>query len=62
MKDLFEFDTELIECCREDLSKTVLSAVDDHDGTVLSHVWVAFLHLCVAYPVSMKSLVLGVIF
>lgn len=50
VKDVFEFDSELIQDCRGDLSKAILAAVDDHDGTVLSHVWVAFLHLCVAYP------------
>ncbi|XP_068219475.1 E3 ubiquitin-protein ligase listerin isoform X2 [Palaemon carinicauda] len=50
VKNLFEFDHELVQDSRGDLSKAILAAIDDHDGSVLSHAWVAFLHLCVAYP------------
>ncbi|KAK7076596.1 listerin E3 ubiquitin protein ligase 1, partial [Halocaridina rubra] len=50
LKGIFEYDNDLLEGIWPEVSRTVLSSLDDHDGAVLPHVWVAFLHLCVAYP------------
>ncbi|KAG7163687.1 E3 ubiquitin-protein ligase listerin-like, partial [Homarus americanus] len=50
IKDMFEYDPQLLGNSAEDLNATILPALDDQDGSVLSHIWIAFLHLCVAHP------------
>ncbi|XP_069954752.1 E3 ubiquitin-protein ligase listerin isoform X2 [Cherax quadricarinatus] len=50
IKDMFEYDSELLRNSVMNLNSAILPALDDQDGTVLPHIWVAFLHLCVTYP------------
>ncbi|XP_045600152.1 E3 ubiquitin-protein ligase listerin isoform X2 [Procambarus clarkii] len=50
VKDMFEYDPKLLGNSRTELSSAIIPALDDQDGTVLPHIWIAFLHLCVTHP------------
>lgn len=49
---MFEYDSGLLKCYSEEVSHVILPSLDDHEGAVLPHIWVAFLHLCLMYPVG----------
>lgn len=50
IKNMFEYDPQLLGNSGTELSGIILPALDDQDGSVLIHIWVAFLHLCVVHP------------
>ncbi|XP_076063145.1 E3 ubiquitin-protein ligase listerin [Oratosquilla oratoria] len=50
IKNVFEFDVEIIRPQKSELCKVVISALDDQDGMVLSHVWVVFLYVSTQLP------------
>lgn len=52
LNNMFEYDSGLLKCYSEEVSHVILPSLDDHEGAVLSHIWVAFLHLCIMYPVG----------
>lgn len=50
LSNMFEYDSGLLKCYSEEVSHVILPSLDDHEGAVLPHIWVAFLHLCLMYP------------
>lgn len=50
LKDMFEYDKSLLADFVTQLSNSILPALDDQEGAVLTHIWIAFLHLATSYP------------
>ncbi|CAL4072477.1 unnamed protein product, partial [Meganyctiphanes norvegica] len=55
LKDMFEYSNSLLADSVAQLSNTILPALDDQEGTVLTHIWIAFLHLATTYPEFWKD-------